>query len=165
MASDYLTCPVCGFEFERTDTLCAHGCPLGSLCHLVRCPACEYEFPETPATVSFVKRLFRRRLPTVAGLPPGVRTAAELRPGQKATVLCLGSTVTDRHHTLTVYGLGPDAEITLVQHQPACVIRIGETELALDFDIARDILVQPLDMDRDAQEPRDPEAAPASSPA
>jgi Fe2+ transport system protein FeoA len=53
--------------------------------------------------------------------------------------------VTDRHRTLTVYGLGPDAEITLVQHQPACVIRIGETELAIDSDIARDILVQPLD--------------------
>ena len=136
---------MCGFEFEKTDTLCAHGCPLGSLCHLVRCPACEYEFPETPPTVSFVRRLFRRRLPTVVGLPPGVRTAAELRPGQKATVLCLGSTVTDRHRTLTVYGLGPEAEITLVQHQPACVIRIGETELAIDSDIARDILVQPLD--------------------
>ena len=153
---------MCGFAFEKTDTLCAHGCPLGSLCHLVRCPACEYEFPETPPAVSFVKRLFRRRLPTIAGLPPGVTTAAELRPGQKATVLCLGSTVTDRHRTLTVYGLGPDAEITLVQHQPACVIRIGETELAIDADIARDILVQPLNAGEGAR--RD-DAAPASFPA
>ena len=137
MAIDYLTC-----------TLCAHGCPLGALCHLVRCPACEYEFPETPPTVSFVKRLLRRRLPTVAGLPPGVRTASELRPGQRAKVLCLGSTVTDRHRTLTVYGLAPEAELTVVQQYPACVIRIGETELALDPEIARDILVQPLDDDR-----------------
>ena len=153
MAIDYLTCPMCGFEFERTDTLCAHGCPLGALCHLIRCPACEYEFPETPPAVSFVKRLFRRRLPTVTGLPPGVRTAAELRPGQKAKVLCLGSTVTDRHRTLTVYGLGSGAEITLVQQQPACVIQIGETELALDLDIARDILVQPLDVDLETVEP------------
>jgi Fe2+ transport system protein FeoA len=153
MAIDYLTCPMCGFEFERTDTLCAHGCPLGALCHLIRCPACEYEFPETPPAVSFVKRLFRRRLPTVTGLPPGVRTAAELQPGQKAKVLCLGSTVTDRHRTLTVYGLGSGAEITLVQQQPACVIQIGETELALDLDIARDILVQPLDADLETVEP------------
>jgi Fe2+ transport system protein FeoA len=153
MAIDYLTCPMCGFEFERTDTLCAHGCPLGALCHLIRCPACEYEFPETPPAVSFVKRLFRRRLPTVTGLPPGVRTAAELQPGQKAKVLCLGSTVTDRHRTLTVYGLGSGAEITLVQQQPACVIQIGETELALDLDIARDILVQPLDADLESVEP------------
>ena len=153
MAIDYLTCPMCGFEFERTDTLCAHGCPLGALCHLIRCPACEYEFPETPPAVSFVKRLFRRRLPTVTGLPPGVRTVAELRPGQKAKVLCLGSTVTDRHRTLTVYGLGSGAEITLVQQQPACVIQIGETELALDLDIARDILVQPLYVDMETVEP------------
>ena len=153
MAIDYLICPMCGFEFERTDTLCAHGCPLGALCHLIRCPACEYEFPETPPAVSFVKRLFRRRLPTVTGLPPGVRTAAELRPGQKAKVLCLGSTVTDRHRTLTVYGLGSGAQITLVQQQPACVIQIGETELALDLDIARDILVQPLDVDLETVEP------------
>jgi len=153
MAIDYLTCPMCGLEFERTDTLCAHGCPLGALCHLIRCPACEYEFPETPPAVSFVKRLFRRRLPTVTGLPPGVRTAAELQPGQKAKVLCLGSTVTDRHRTLTVYGLGSGAEITLVQQQPACVIQIGETELALDLDIARDILVQPLDADLESVEP------------
>ena len=153
MAIDYLTCPMCGFEFERTDTLCAHGCPLGALCHLIRCPACEYEFPETPPAVSFVKRLFRRRLPTVTGLPPGVRTVAELRPGQKAKVLCLGSTVTDRHRTLTVYGLGSGAQITLVQQQPACVIQIGETELALDLDIARDILVQPLDVDLETVEP------------
>lgn len=136
---------MCGFEFERTDTLCAHGCPLGALCHLVRCPGCEYEFPETPPTVSFVKRIFRRRLPLVTGLPPGVRTASDLKAGQRARVLCLGSTVTDRHRTLTVYGLGPDAEITLVQRQPACVIRIGETELALDPEIARDILVEPLE--------------------
>jgi Fe2+ transport system protein FeoA len=132
MAVDYLTCPMCGFEFERTDTLCAHGCPLGALCHLVRCPACEYEFPETPPTVSFLQRLFRRSLPV---------------PGQRATVVCLGSSVTERHRALTVFGLGPDAEITLVQRQPACVIRIGETELALDPDIARDILVQPVEED------------------
>jgi Fe2+ transport system protein FeoA len=145
MAIEYLTCPMCGFEFERTDTLCAHGCPLGALCHLVRCPGCEYEFPETPPTVSFVKRILRKRLPVVTGLPPGVRTASDLRTGQRARVLCLGSTVTERHRTLTVYGLGPEAEITLVQRQPACVIRIGETELALDPEIARDILVEPLE--------------------
>jgi Fe2+ transport system protein FeoA len=147
MAVEYLTCPMCGFEFERTDTLCAHGCPLGALCHLVRCPACEYEFPETPPTVSFVKRLFRRKLPVTSGLPPGVRPASQLEPGQRARVLCLGSTVTDRHNALTVYGIGPETEITLVQRQPACVIRVGETELALDLEIARDILVQPIEED------------------
>jgi hypothetical protein len=42
------------------------------------------------------------------------------------------------------------------------VIRIGETELAIDSDIARDILVQPLDGRQDKPD-RSPE--PASTPA
>lgn len=149
MAERYLTCPMCGFEFERQDTLCAHGCPLGSLCRLVRCPSCAYEFPETPAAVSLVRRIFRRRrrLPVApegtAELPGNVVTAQELKPGQRAKVLCLGATATERHRTLTVFGMVPGAEITLVQRQPACVLRVGETELAVDPEIAREILVEP----------------------
>jgi DtxR family Mn-dependent transcriptional regulator/ferrous iron transport protein A len=77
-------------------------------------------------------------------LPEGVRTAGELAPGERATVLCLGPTATDRHRTLTVFGLGPGAQIAVIQQQPACVIQVGETELALDGEIARDILVEPV---------------------
>jgi len=148
MAGDYLTCPMCGFEFARGDTLCAHGCPLGSMCRLVRCPSCQYEFPETPATVGMFRKLFKRRrsLPVAAGearLPENVRAASELRPGERATVLCLGATATERHRTLTVFGVAPGAELTVVQQQPACVIKVGETELALDREIAREILVEP----------------------
>lgn len=154
MAERYLTCPMCGFEFERQDTLCAHGCPLGALCRLVRCPSCAYEFPETPAAVSLVRRIFGRRrgLPQAGGttpdLPESVVTAEELRPGQRGKVLCLGATATERHRTLTVFGMVPGAEITLVQRQPACVLRVGETELAVDREIAREILVEPVERPR-----------------
>ena len=150
MAGDYLNCPLCGFEFARGDTLCAHGCPLGAMCRLVRCPSCQYEFPETPAVVGLFRKFFQRRrsLP-LAGesthLPETVRAASELRPGQQATVLCLGPTATDRHRTLTVFGVVPGATITIVQQQPACVIKVGETELALDREIAREILVEPVE--------------------
>ena len=150
MADRYLTCPMCGFEFERGDTLCAHGCPLGSLCRLVRCPSCAYEFPEIPRTVSWAQRMFRRRrrLPLAAdvahALPKHVRTADELESGERAKVLCLGASATDRHRTLTVFGVVPGAEIQMIQRQPACVIQVGETELALDPVIAQDILVEPL---------------------
>ncbi len=150
MAGDYLTCPMCGFEFARGDTLCAHGCPLGSMCRLVRCPSCQYEFPETPAAVGYFRKLFRRKrsLPQAGDgthLPETVRAASELRPGTQATVLCLGATATERHRTLTVFGVVPGASVTIVQQQPACVIKVGETELALDREIAREILVEPAD--------------------
>jgi Fe2+ transport system protein FeoA len=142
MAADYLTCPMCGFEFAKGDTLCAHGCPLGNLCRLVQCPNCEYEFPETPPAVTWFKRVFRRRLPVSAALPEGVRTAVDLNPGEQAEVVCLGRSAGTRSDTLTVFGLVPGSIIELIQRQPACVIRIDQTELALDPEIARDILVR-----------------------
>jgi Fe2+ transport system protein FeoA len=43
----------------------------------------------------------------------------------------------------------PGAELRIVQQQPACVIRVGETELALDREIAREILVEPAEMEGD----------------
>jgi len=100
--------------------------------------------------VGLFRKFFRRgRSLPLAGdgthLPETVRAASELRPGQQATVLCLGPTATERHRTLTVFGVVPGAAVTIVQQQPACVIKVGETELALDREIAREILVEPAD--------------------
>ncbi|MFQ5747196.1 MAG: FeoA family protein [Gemmatimonadota bacterium] len=153
MSAEYLTCPMCGYEFEPADTLCAHGCPLGSLCRLSRCPNCEYEFPETPRAVSWLRRFLSRGRAAPEALPEGVRTAEELRSGEKATVLCCGASRSSRSDTLTVFGLVPGAEITLIQRRPACVLRVGETELALDPAIAREILVQPARADAQERRP------------
>lgn len=145
MGSDYLNCPMCGFGFSREDTLCGHGCPLGAMCRLVQCPSCKYEFPETTPAVTWVQRLLRK-LPERAKLPDGVVTAADLKPGEEATLICLGDTTSKRHRTLTVFGLVPGARIRLIQRQPACVVKVGETELALDPEIARDVLVAREDL-------------------
>jgi len=110
------------------------------MCRLVQCPGCKYEFPETTPAVTWVQRLLRK-LPERAKLPAGVVTAADLKPGEAATLVCLGDTTSKRHRTLTVFGLVPGARIRLIQRQPACVVRVGETELALDPEIARDVLV------------------------
>jgi DtxR family Mn-dependent transcriptional regulator len=74
---------------------------------------------------------------------PGTATSVkELESGRKASVLCLGGGSTSRRNSLAVFGLVPGAELTVLQQQPTCVIRIGETELALDADIARGIMVE-----------------------
>ncbi len=75
-------------------------------------------------------------------LPEGVRPVTSLKSGDRATVLCMGGQNPSRHNTLAVFGLVPGAEVVLLQKQPSCVLRVGETELALDSDIAREILVQ-----------------------
>ena len=47
-----------------------------------------------------------------------------------------------RRNTLTVFGLTPGTEITLLQRAPSFVIRVGETELGLDREIAQGIYVR-----------------------
>ena len=136
------TCPMCAFAFEKGDTLCAHGCPLGATCRLLRCPACGYEFPEEPAAVSWISRLLGKREQRACGLPDDVRPLRSLERGARARVACLGARGSGRHGRLAAFGLVPGAEVAVVQQRPASVIRVGETELALDGEIAEEILVR-----------------------
>lgn len=143
MVAQYLTCPFCGFEFEKDDTLCAHGCPLGALCALTRCPSCAHEFPETPRTVSWVQGLFKRGAASGVKHAESIRTLRDLKQGEVARVVCVGGPRASRPRALAVFGLEAGSEITLVQQRPSCVVQVGETVLALDSAIAREILVQP----------------------
>lgn len=148
VAPDLLTCPLCGLGFERADTLCAHGCPLGAMCRLVRCPECGYEFPEAPEGASWWDRLLGRRTETPDPRPEGVKALADLPDGTRARVVCLGARDTGRHGSLAVFGFVPGAEVTLLQRRPACVVKVDETELALDVEIAREVLVEPVEAGR-----------------
>lgn len=143
MAGEYLTCPFCGFEFATGDTLCQHGCPLGSLCGLIRCPNCQYEFAETPRTVTLLGGLFRRkRAEPARDLPTNVIAVSDLERGEHARVVCLGAGSSQRHNHLAVFGVVPGADVELIQQRPSCVLRVGETDLGLDPEIAREILVE-----------------------
>ena len=138
MAERYLICPLCGFEFQAEDAVCAHGCPMRSHCALVRCPACDYEFAERPRRSSWLGRLFAASEPDEEEGRCEATSVDQLEAGQTASVLSLSG---DRNR-LAVFGLVPGTEITLLQRRPACVVQVGETELALDREIARRILVR-----------------------
>jgi DtxR family Mn-dependent transcriptional regulator len=47
-----------------------------------------------------------------------------------------------RRNSLAVYGLVPGSRVVLQQKRPAYVVRVGETELALEAAIACEILVR-----------------------
>jgi Fe2+ transport system protein FeoA len=133
---------MCGMFFEKTDTVCTTSCALRKNCASVRCPGCDYEFPDEDRSLSFLRRLFRRR--RVERAPgDGSRTSLEqLRSGESAELLELDCASSNRRNTLTVFGLTPGTEITLLQRSPSFVIRVGETELGLDREIARGIFVR-----------------------
>lgn len=136
----YVTCPLCGLEFEPADTLCEHGCPLRAACGLIRCPGCEYEFPEAPKAVSWLRRLFSR--PTAGEAPAGMRTVRELAPGERAEVVALADVSANRSNALAVFGLVPGSDVRLVQRRPSFVLQVGETVLALEAAVAGSIVVR-----------------------
>ncbi len=148
MDDELLICPFCGYEFYDEDSLCHHGCPLSSVCRLHRCPSCEYEFPDKPPVFSWLRRFFGGGAEAGRDLclhesGESVLTVGDLRGGDRARVLRLAGEKASRKNTLAVFGLVPGSEIELVERQPAFVVRVGETELALDADIAREILIEP----------------------
>jgi Fe2+ transport system protein FeoA len=68
---------------------------------------------------------------------------SEATPGRTVRVNGLISTSAARLSRLAAYGLVPGAVITVVAVNPAILLRCGNTSLALDESIAKDVVVQP----------------------
>ena len=138
--SDYFHCPLCGFEFEKRDTPCTKGCPLGRFCNLICCPNCRYEFSDQSRTVRWLHRWLHPAPPALAqhdSIP-----LPELGEGEHSELVCLNCAQTPHRNALAVYGLVPGCRVILQQKQPTFVIRVGETELALGTEVACQIFVK-----------------------
>lgn len=70
------------------------------------------------------------------------RTLADLSPGERAEIACVECDRAASCERLMAYGLVQGQSVLLVQKYPAFVIRVDETELALDELVARCIHVQ-----------------------
>lgn len=73
---------------------------------------------------------------------PVVLPLSELRSGDKAKVSYIVTRYHARLDKLSSMGLLPGVQICLHQRQPTYVIQMGETQIALDSAIARDIYVR-----------------------
>jgi Fe2+ transport system protein FeoA len=110
-----------------------------------RCPSCDYEFTDRPRVVSWLGRLFGRGGSECAKQTQATPTVCDMEAGQRARVKGVLTSKGRRHNTLATFGLVAGSDVELVQRRPEYVVRVGETELALDADIARDILIEPWD--------------------
>jgi Fe2+ transport system protein FeoA len=135
----YLHCSLCGFEFQKEQTTCATSCALARYCRLVRCPNCGYEFPE-PMQLTWWQKLFGHR----PAAPPGreLLSLDEIEDGETVELVCLNGSPVSRRNALAVYGLVPGCRLTLTQKRPSYIIRVGETELAFESNIAREVFVK-----------------------
>jgi Fe2+ transport system protein FeoA len=145
-AETAFACALCGLRFTHGGQVCA-SCPITHGCEeLVRCPRCGYQFPRGSRTVAWLQRLWGRwrggRVQAPAASHP-VQTLDHLRPGESACVLKVLAE-TPMRMKLSQLGLVPGAEIVLQQGRPAAVVRVGETTVALQRAVARQVHVRRL---------------------
>lgn len=72
----------------------------------------------------------------------GTLRLSELRTGRSAIIARIVTTEPSRMVKLSSLGVMPGARVTLVQRHPAVVLRVAETSVAVDMDVAEDILVE-----------------------
>jgi Fe2+ transport system protein FeoA len=139
----YFHCSLCGFEFEKEGANCHTGCVLAKHCKLVRCPNCGYEFPE-PTAPNWLQKLMGKRADTTLVPAPEMMSLVEASEGLSYELVCLNGSHTSRKTALAVYGLVPGCRLSLTQKRPSFIVRVGETELAFEGNVARDIFVKPV---------------------
>jgi len=89
-------------------------------------------------------RMRRRSGPFPQAGPSSPVPLGELRPGEEGRVAYIDTGDGRRLEQLSSLGIVPDAVLRLLQKRPAPVVQVGETEVAIDFHIARQIYVKPL---------------------
>jgi Fe2+ transport system protein FeoA len=130
-------CALCGTRFTHGVLACG-SCPMSSACALVHCPACGYSFPRESRIVNFFKRLLgRRSRPEARGVQPLDR----LGVGESARIVQLLTADPGRQVRLSGLGVVRGATVRLTQRRPATVFAVGETTVAVDRKIAREIWV------------------------
>lgn len=118
----------CEFEHilsrEVTDSICTF------LGHPPTCPHGK-TIPKGDCCKTFSKEI-----------KPLVLSVTELAPGERGRVVFIAPKHHDRLDRLSSLGLVPGVVVKLHQKQPTYVLDIGETSIAIDFEIAKEIFVR-----------------------
>ena len=143
-----MRCAMCGYEFDAAGLACHTSCPLGAQCMVVCCPHCGYSTvnPARSRLLTWVERWVKRPAPrSEPRAAEGRISLLDLAPGQEGRVVALGDSEPGQLMHLSDYGLMLGAPVRLCQRRPTPIIQVGETELALDAVLARDVYVERLD--------------------
>ncbi|MGM0442352.1 MAG: DtxR family transcriptional regulator [Elusimicrobiota bacterium] len=120
--------------------------------------ACEFEHIISPETEESICTLLNhpRQCPHGGKIPPGeccresrkspqriVVNLSDLKPGESAKILYYHG-IHKNMHQLGDLGVVPGARVRVHQVYPSAIIRVGETDIALDKDILEKIYVRKI---------------------
>lgn len=131
-------CGLCGLRFTHGDLVCS-SCALGAGCDLVKCPRCGYQFPRGSRLLQWVRRLVGTAAPRKdLRLPRG--SLDRIAPGEVVRIVSVAPDSRERLR-LANFGVLPGAIVGIEQDRPVMIVRIGETTLAIERELASQIRV------------------------
>lgn len=166
-----VACSLCGYRFDPSAHPGCASCPAHTSCQMICCPACGHTFvdPAGSRLAGWIAPLFRRtgsrsgprgqvpRPPppgalrleedgdadavASAGAPETTRTLADVPPGAIARVGAFRGIPASRREHMEAYGLAAGRWVRVMQHSPVTVVQVDHTELALEDDLARGVIV------------------------
>ena len=161
-----MKCSLCGFLFEESSAAsCCGSCPMNSNCKLIKCPRCGFETPPPPqwaeTLVIFTKgyyrkcrnkagAFFRRKLcekeerrqeeeHTVNFL-----SLSNLKQGEEGEISNLSSQDRLMLRKMMAMGMFPGVTIKMEQRFPTYLLRVGESQVTIDENIAGLIQIRPF---------------------
>jgi Fe2+ transport system protein FeoA len=129
-------CPLCSTDFEGAT--CHSNCPMSNGCDMVRCPRCGYEFVESGRVLDMLRRWIRR-----GPVPRGEKfRLVDLQPGEAASIVSIPTDSLARVSRLASFGIVAGTEVRLIARLPTVVLECGSTQIAVEPEIGREILVR-----------------------
>ena len=139
-----VVCPLCSFPFEPQEMRCVGSCPIAKHCGMLCCPSCNYQFilPQSRDKLRTRLSRFFARWHCDAPSATDVCTLEDLSLDCDAEVVALDLRNNPRLAKLSAYGLTPGSRVQVLQRWPEYVVRVGETELAMEASVAACIHVR-----------------------
>lgn len=137
-----LNCSMCGYDFDADGQAACQSCPLHQGCTMVCCPACGYTTIDHTQSglVRRISKLWQRRKGHTRrnGLYP---TLEQISPGTRAKVFAFHEMEKRQIENLQAFGLSPGQWVRVIQHAPVTVVEVGNTELALEGELAGQVIM------------------------
>lgn len=147
MKETFITCALCGHTYSLEAHQGCVSCPLELDCNIICCPACGFSDvdPNKSKAVGWLRsKVFARKGGTPSHTSASGQVSlsvADLLPGMQAIILSLQAVDERRREQLMSYGLAPGRCVYILQHNPATILQVDQTELAIEEEVARQILV------------------------
>ncbi len=147
-----IACPMCGHRFAPHQQGVCSQCPLNSNCRVLACcPRCGYEVinPDGSLIARWLNRKFtglfhRRGASQPAQIAPSTLATCPQNAEMRVQGFADGFSRQRRAH-LEAYGVDEGAVVRVLQHKPVTVLQVDNLEVALERELAGQILVEPAE--------------------